>query len=114
MDNLSEMLKGVLEGMILQIINGGEVYGYEIMRRLTEMGFAGMTEGTVYTILLRLEKNKLVQITKKPSALGPPRKFYVLNDNGEKERAGFWTKWNFLSERVETLRNGDIENGSKS
>ena len=114
MDSLSEMLKGVLEGMILQIIDEGEVYGYEVVRRLTGMGFAGMTEGTVYTIFIRLEKNKLVQVTKKPSQLGPPRKFYRLNEKGVKELAAFWKKWTFLSDRVEALRNGGIENGNQS
>lgn len=104
MDNLSEMLKGVLEGMMLQIIGEGEVYGYEIVRRLTAMGFAGMTEGTVYTILIRLERNRLVQITKKPSELGPPRKFYTLNDGGRRELAQFWERWDFLSGRVQALR----------
>lgn len=96
---------------MLQMISEGEVYGYQIVRRLTAMGFAGMTEGTVYSILLRLEKNKLVHITKKPSELGPPRKFYTLNDNGQNERAAFWQRWLFLSERVEALSNINHENG---
>ncbi|OEG19017.1 PadR family transcriptional regulator [Enterococcus termitis] len=104
MDKLSEMLKGVLEGMMLQIISESEVYGYEIVRRLTAMGFSGMTEGTVYTILLRLERNKMVNITKKPSELGPPRKFYTLNDNGKQELADFWERWAFLSNRVMQLK----------
>ena len=105
-DKLSEMLKGILEGMMLQIMSENEVYGYEIVRRLTAMGFAGMTEGTVYTILLRLERNKMVTVTKKPSELGPPRKFYTLNDNGKQELADFWERWQFLSDRVTTLKNG--------
>lgn len=104
MENLSEMLKGVLEGIVLEIISRGEVYGYEIVKRLTQLGFEGIAEGTVYTILLRLEKNKLVHITKKPSELGPPRKFYTLNEQGEMERKQFWEKWNFLSSRIEQLR----------
>lgn len=103
-DKLSEMLKGVLEGMMLQIISENEVYGYEIVRKLTAMGFTDMTEGTVYTILLRLERNKMVTITKKPSELGPPRKFYSLNENGDKELLEFWDRWQFLSERVEKLK----------
>lgn len=104
MENLSEMLKGVLEGIVLEIISRGEVYGYEIVKRLTQLGFEGIAEGTVYTILLRLEKNKLVHITKKPSELGPPRKFYMLNEQGEIERKQFWEKWNFLSSRIEQLK----------
>ena len=52
------MLKGVLEGCVLEIISRGETYGYEITRRLNALGFTDVVEGTVYTILVRLEKNK--------------------------------------------------------
>ena len=74
MDNLTEMLKGVLEGCVLEIIGREETYGYEITRKLNALGFADVVEGTVYTILLRLEKNRLVDTCKKPSEVGPPHK----------------------------------------
>ena len=109
MENLSEMLKGVLEGMVLEIISCGEIYGYEIVRRLNKLGLAGMAEGTVYMILLRFEKNNLVNITKKPSEIGPPRKFYVLNKNGERELAEFWDKWNFIIKITKQLKNGGMQ-----
>ena len=59
LENLTEMLKGVLEGCVLEIISRKETYGYEITRRLNALGFTDVVEGTVYTILVRLEKNKL-------------------------------------------------------
>ena len=40
MDDLTEMLKGTLEGCVLQIIGGEETYGYAITRRLNELAFA--------------------------------------------------------------------------
>ena len=104
MDNLTEMLKGVLEGCVLEIIGRGETYGYEITRRLNALGFADVVEGTVYTILVRLEKNQLVDIDKKPSELGPPRKFYSLNEAGRKELKAFWEKWEFVSEKIGQLK----------
>lgn len=104
MENLTEMLKGVLEGCVLEIIGRGETYGYEITRRLNALGFADVVEGTVYTILIRLEKNALVDIDKKPSELGPPRKFYALNEAGRRELAAFWEKWEFVSEKIGQLK----------
>ena len=104
MENLTEMLKGVLEGCVLEIIGRGETYGYEITRRLNALGFADVVEGTVYTILVRLEKNQLVDIDKKPSELGPPRKFYSLNEAGRKELKAFWEKWEFVSEKIGQLK----------
>lgn len=104
MDNITEMLKGVLEGCILEIISHEEIYGYEITRRLNGLGFSDIVDGTVYTILVRLEKNKLVEITKKKSDMGPPRKFFTLNDAGREELKRFWVKWDFISTKINELK----------
>lgn len=104
MENITEMLKGVLEGTILEIISREEIYGYEITRRLNALGFSDVVDGTVYTILLRLEKNKLVEITKKKSDIGPPRKFFTLNQAGREELERFWLKWEFVSTRINKLK----------
>ncbi|WP_340682815.1 PadR family transcriptional regulator [Amycolatopsis coloradensis] len=106
MDGLTEMLKGTLEGCVLEIVGGEETYGYAITRRLNELGFAEVVEGTVYAILLRLEKNGLVQVTKRPSEQGPPRKFYALNDAGREELARFWAKWEYVTSRIDKLKEG--------
>ncbi len=101
------MLKGVLEGCVLEIISHGEIYGYEITRRLNALGFSDVVDGTVYTILVRLEKNELVDIEKKPSDMGPPRKFYALNDAGREELRRFWAKWEFLASRINKPKTGE-------
>lgn len=102
--NLTEMLKGVLEGCVLEIISRKETYGYEITRQLNALGFTDVVDGTVYTILIRLEKNKLVEITKKPSDMGPPRKFFVLNEAGHEELRRFWEKWEFVASKINELK----------
>lgn len=102
--DLTEMLKGVLEGCVLEIIGRGETYGYEIASTLRDLGFTTVVEGTVYTILLRLEKNALVTIEKRSSTLGPPRKFYSLNEAGRTELTNFWTKWEFVSLKLTELK----------
>ena len=109
LENLTEMLKGVLEGCVLEIISCKETYGYEITRRLNALGFTDVVDGTVYTILVRLEKNKLVEITKKPSDMGPPRKFFMLNDAGREELRRFWEKWEFVSSKINKLKEENNE-----
>ena len=104
MENITEMLKGILEGCVLEIINRKDTYGYEITRHLNDLGFTDVVEGTVYTILVRFEKNKLVNIQKNRSELGPPRKFYSLNDAGREELRLFWKKWEFLSSKINELK----------
>ena len=63
-----------------------------------------VVDGTVYTILVRLEKNKLVDIEKSPSEMGPPRKFFTLNRAGQQELRKFWEKWKFISSRIDELK----------
>lgn len=106
LENLTAMLKGVLEGCVLEIISHKQTYGYEITRQLNALGFTDVVDGTVYTILVRLEKNKLVDIEKKPSDMGPPRKFFMLNDAGREELRKFWDKWEFVSTKINTLKEG--------
>lgn len=104
LENLTEMLKGVLEGCVMEIISRGQTYGYEITRKLNALGFTDVVDGTVYTILLRLEKNKLVEITKKPSDKGPQRNFFTLNDAGHEELRRFWEKWGFVASKINQLK----------
>ena len=104
MEQITEMLKGVLEGCVLEIISRGETYGYEITRRLNALGFTDVVDGTVYTILVRLEKNGLVDINKQPSDMGPPRKFFTLNDAGRAELRKFWEKWEFVASKITELK----------
>jgi DNA-binding PadR family transcriptional regulator len=98
------MLKGVLEGCVLEIISRKATYGYEITQQLRRQGFVDVVEGTVYTILVRLEKSGLVSIEKKPSEVGPPRKFYSLTEAGQKELHLFWKKWDFVATKINELR----------
>ncbi|MGR0161876.1 PadR family transcriptional regulator [Paenarthrobacter nitroguajacolicus] len=101
---MTEMLKGTLEGIVLALLTGKAAYGYEITTQLREQGFTEIAEGTVYALLVRIEQKGLVDVEKRPSEKGPPRKVYTLNAQGEKELIEFWNTWSFLSGRIEELR----------
>ena len=102
----TEMLKGILEGIVLAILAARPAYGYEITASLREQGFADIAEGTIYAVLIRIEQRGLVDIAKVPSEKGPPRKVYTLNDRGRTDLEEFWKTWSFLSERLTQLREG--------
>ncbi len=57
----SQMLKGLLEGAILKIIQQEETYAYEISKKLNSYGFGEISEGTIYPIILRLQSNKYIK-----------------------------------------------------
>ena len=103
---LTELLKGTLEGIVLAFLAARPAYGYEITAWLREQGFADIAEGTVYALLVRIEQRGLVDVEKVPSEKGPPRKVYSLNALGRDYLDEFWRTWSFLAERLEQLREG--------
>jgi PadR family transcriptional regulator PadR len=100
------MLKGTLEGIVLAILSDRPAYGYEITAWLREQEFTDIAEGTVYALLIRVERRGLVDVEKVPSEKGPPRKVYSLNDAGRGDLEEFWTTWGFLTERLAQLKQG--------
>jgi len=103
---MTEMLKGTLEGIVLAILSDRAAYGYEITAWLRDQGFSDIAEGTVYALLIRVEQRGLVDVEKVPSEKGPPRKVYSLNAQGRKYLEEFWGTWSFLAERLEQLHEG--------
>jgi len=101
---MTEMLKGTLEGIVLAILSARPAYGYEITAWLREQGFSDIAEGTVYALLVRIEQRGLVDVEKVPSEKGPPRKVYSLNARGRDDLDGFWKTWSFLADRLDHLR----------
>ena len=99
----SQMLKGTLEGCILAIIGRRETYGYEIAETLGSYGFGRIAEGTIYPLLLRLEKNGLVHTEYRASLLGPKRMYYSLSEAGKKELAGFVESYREMENAVNRL-----------
>lgn len=99
----SQMLKGTLEGCVLGIISKKETYGYEISEQLKEYGFGRITEGTIYPMLLRLEKNEMIQAVYRESGVGPKRKYYFLTEKGKKELGAFFESYRELVNAVGSL-----------
>ena len=56
----SQLLKGVLEGCVLEIISKKAIYGYELIQSLKEMGFDKIVAGTIYPLLQKLEKQGIM------------------------------------------------------
>src|ERR1041384_135121 len=98
---ITEMLKGTLEGIVLAILKTRDAYGYEITSWLREQGFDEIAEGTSSALLVRVEQRGLVDVEKVPSEKGPPRKVYSLNAAGREYLDEFWGTWSFLVERLE-------------
>ena len=85
----AQLIKGILEGCVLGVIERGETYGYEILQALESHGFDNVSEGTLYPVLTRLNKNGYIICRKAKSPLGPVRKDYSISEEGKKYFAEF-------------------------
>lgn len=99
----SQLLKGILDGCVLAVIEKEAVYGYELSRKLQEIGLSDVSEGTIYPVLLRLQKNKLIIGEMRPSDFGPNRKYYSLTAAGKEGLEIITEEWNQLSVPINTL-----------
>ena len=107
----SQLLKGVLEGCILEIIQKQETYAYEISEKLKEVGFGEISEGTIYPIILRLNKKGWLDSVMRKSAIGPKRKYYHLTPEGEKALKAFETDWANVQLAINQLFEGERTDG---
>jgi len=111
MSTSTQMLKGVLEGCLLAIIARGETYGYEMIEKLEQFGFHMVSEGSIYPVLIRMQKENLVSTVMKASPAGPKRKYYSITEAGLVDLADFQARWKELSHAVNALFEIDFTKG---
>lgn len=99
----SQLLKGILDGCVLAVIEKQQVYGYELSRKLQQVGLSDVSEGTIYPVLLRLQKNGLIQGEMKPSETGPNRKYYSLTSKGREALEVITEEWKQVSVPINAL-----------
>ena len=73
--------------MILSILLSGENYGYQIIQRVKNLsgGSLEWSDGMLYPVLHRLEKDGLIKSQWKLSEGGRHRKYFLIIDKGKKE-----------------------------
>ncbi len=105
----TQMLKGIIDGCLLAIIKNKEVYGYELAEKLGNYGFDSFSEGTIYPLLMRMQKEGLVTSTLKKSTAGPKRKYYSLTIKGDLELKEFVERWEKLQNNVNRVLDFETE-----
>ncbi|PHI20040.1 PadR family transcriptional regulator [Lewinellaceae bacterium SD302] len=79
-----ELIKGTLQTVVLKLLdNEGRMYGYQMNKRVGELsnGKYQLTEGALYPLLAKLEKEEMV-VAERETVNGRPRKYYRITEKG--------------------------------
>lgn len=97
----TQFKKGVLELCVLALLNKRDCYGYELVQSISTQ--IEISEGSVYPLLRRLNKEGYLTTYLQESTEGPPRKYYKLTDRGRSHFANLYHEWQQFSEGVERI-----------
>ena len=100
LERRGQWLRGVLELCVLGLLAKGESYGYELTQSLERAGLGQIQGGTLYPVLLRLQRTGLVSTSLREGGSGPARKYYRLTESGEATLRKAATDWDAFATGV--------------
>jgi PadR family transcriptional regulator, regulatory protein PadR len=110
-----EVLKGYVDTIILGLLYRGDMYGYELSKKVKEEsnGAFELKEGTLYLAFKRLESNGYVQSYWEDSHGGGRRKYYSISADGIQYLVNKKQEWNFLKEIINHFLDGVEDHESR-
>jgi PadR family transcriptional regulator PadR len=99
-----EIRRGALSLAILAIIQNGESYGYDIMKKLSEQEYESLQvePSTTYPLLRRLEKRGILE-GRWSDASGKRRRLYYVTREGRRILKRMKESWKSLNSQVNLL-----------
>ena len=107
----SQMRKGLLEFCILSIIRQGEVYPSDIVDKMKGANL-NILEGTLYPLLTRLKNAGYLTYRWVESNSGPPRKYFLMTEQGLQFYSELERTWKELADAVQTLTSSENNESS--
>ncbi|WP_057742946.1 PadR family transcriptional regulator [Liquorilactobacillus capillatus] len=104
-DISSQILKGILQGIMLMILDKKPEYGYGLSKQMNIYGLENLPKGTIYPLLATMERRGLIEGRRQASVEGPNRKYYFITERGQKAKTDFIHEWNKLQVTVSKLIN---------
>lgn len=105
-DRSSQLLHGVLDMCLLSVIDKEASYGYEMVSKLRERGLDLASEGSIYPLLSRLQKQGVIEGYLVQSSEGPARKYYRMSDRGRKLLEQWRADWSAFRNAVDEVLDG--------
>lgn len=105
-----ELLKGTTTLFILQLLNEGDKYGYEMTRELESKSdnLFQLKEGTLYPILHALENDNMIEAYWEETSSARKRKYYRITDKGRKGLQEKIEEWQTYSKGVMKVIGGGV------
>src|ERR1051325_8818804 len=100
---LTQLRRGVLEFCVLSLLRDEELYGFDLVRRLTDIEGMVTSEGTIYPLLSRLRRDGWVTTRWVESESGPPRRYYSVTADGHRALREFAEQWRRFRDAVDQL-----------
>lgn len=91
---------------LLSLIEEEASYGYEMVAKLRERGLDLTSEGSIYPLLSRLQKQGLIEGYLVQSSEGPARKYYRMSAGGRQTLDLWRTEWRQFSRSVDDVLDG--------
>ena len=104
-----QMKKGVLDMLVLKLLESEPKYGYQIIQEMKEKSedVFSLKDGTLYPILYRLEDDGLV-VSRWSEAVGKqvPRKYYEITQTGRSELQAIEQTWQSITKGISQIMEG--------
>jgi PadR family transcriptional regulator PadR len=91
---------------LLSIIEEEASYGYEMVSKLRDRGLDLASEGSIYPLLSRLQKQGLIEGYLIQSPAGPARKYYRMSDDGRERLTQWRDEWRAFRTSVDAVMSG--------
>jgi len=97
----TQFKKGVMDLCVLSLLEKKDYYGYELVQKISEK--IQISEGTLYPILRRLEKERYLEKYFRESNEGPSRKYYGITRKGKQKSKELKEEWKNFIKKVEGI-----------
>ena len=99
----SQLKKGTLTFIILNVLKENEYYGYELIEQIKKHTEIEIAEGTLYPLMNRLKTENLVDSKWVEQETGIPRKYYALTPTGIKTLIHMNEYWKNLENAIQKI-----------
>ena len=99
----SQVKKGTLTFIILNVLKDNEYYGYELIEQIRKHTEIEIAEGTLYPLMNRLKTENLVDSKWVEQETGIPRKYYCLTETGTNTLMHMNEYWKSLEDAIKRI-----------